>query len=355
MPVLNNTKVPKELESEVCKDYLSKKYDLRDLASKYKCSPANIVNICKRNNSYTIKPKTQKQLDRMNKCNENYFEDITTPEQAYLLGVIISDGHVGKNKTLVLRLNAKDIELLEKLNKYLESNFKIQVTDEFDKRTNKTYNLCMLMIYRDKLADDLLKLGIGNNKSVEVKLPKIKPNLIRDVLRGMVDGDGGWHVGENNRIAFRLTSSTIEILKEIQIILMEECNLPETKIVFDTGCYKLGYNSNDYVRKIFHYLYDNVEEGLFLTRKYNYIKTHLYNLENGIRTRNYGDEPVSQNQIENTKELTLTHNPIIESKRGRKPKLKLPELPDQPKPQSIKEFLKQQAELKKLQNESPTN
>lgn len=352
MPVLNNTKVPKELESEVCKDYLSKKYDLKDLASKYKCSSANIVNICKRNNSYTIKPKTQKQLDRMSKCNENYFEDITTPEQAYLLGVIISDGHVGKNKTLVLRLNAKDIELLEKLNKYLESNFKIQVTDEFDKRTNKTYNLCMLMIYRDKLADDLLKLGIGNNKSVEVKLPKIKPNLIRDVIRGMVDGDGGWHVGENNRIAFRLTSATIEILQEIQVILMKECELPETRILFDTGCYKLGYTSNEHVRKIFNYLYDDVKEGLYLSRKYNYVKTHFYNLENGIKTRNYGDEPVSQNQTNDDKKLLLMHEPVVQNKRGPKPKLKIPE---KPRLNPIKEFLKQQAELRKLQNETPTS
>ena len=289
MPNLNNTKIPKELELEVCNLYASGKYSFERLGIMYNCSGGNIRNICKRNNAYVPVSKGSK-----NKCNDNYFETIQFSHQAYLLGLISADGHLSKNKSLVIRLNLKDKELLEKVNFYLESDYKIQTNNEFDKRTNKTYDHCSLMIYRDKIADDLLKLGIGNNKSVDLKLPNIPKHLMRDYIRGMVCGDGNWFINEGNMIIWKLVSSTKSILEEIQIILMKELSLSETNIVFDTGCYRLIYCGNDTVRKIFDYLYKDVQDELYLKRKYNYARTHFYNLDNGIKSRNKHDAPVSR-------------------------------------------------------------
>lgn len=188
MPNLNNTKVPKELEKEICDLYISG-LSPRLIAPRYNCSSANIYNICERNN-ITRKRKLNGKLQT--ECNENYFNVIDSATKSWLLGLIVSDGHISKNNVLVMRLSSKDIELLEKINKYLGSTYKIQTHHEYDKRTEKTYDLCSLMIYRKQLAIDLKKLGVDNNKSKELKMPNIPKEFIRDFVRGLVCGDGGW-------------------------------------------------------------------------------------------------------------------------------------------------------------------
>lgn len=289
MPNLNNTKVPKELEKEICDLYVSG-LSPRLIAPRYNCSSANIYNICERNNvARKRKPNSKLQTE----CNENYFSVIDSAEKSWLAGLITSDGHISKNNVLVIRLSSKDIELLEKINKYLGSTYKIQTHNEFDKRTEKIYDLCSLMIYRKQLAIDLKKLGIDNNKSKELKMPNIPKEFIRDFVRGLVCGDGGWFISEDNHISFKLVSSTKDFLKEIQNILIKECNIRDKEIMFDTGCYKFAYQSED-ARKIFHYLYDNMTSDCYLSRKYNYAKTYFDNKDKGIKTRRYGDEPVSQ-------------------------------------------------------------
>lgn len=289
MPNLNNTKVPKELEKEICDLYVSG-LSLASIAPKYKCSTTNIRNICERNNVLRKKSKPRKQTVE---CDENYFSVIDSSERAWLLGLIVSDGHISKNNVLVIRLSSKDIELLEKANKYLKSTYKIQTHNDFDKRTEKTYDLCSLMIYRKQLATDLKKLGVDNNKSKELKMPNVPKEFIRDFVRGLVCGDGGWFISETNYISFKLVSSTKDFLKEIQNILIKECDLFDKEIIFDTGCYKFAYHSED-ARKIFHYLYDDMESDCYLSRKYNYAKTYFDNKDKGIKTRRYGQNPVSQ-------------------------------------------------------------
>lgn len=290
MPVLNKTKIPKEQEENVCNLYLSGLSSLQ-IANIYDCSSANICNICKR---YGISRGTRHPDKITTKCNENYFENIDTPDKAYFVGFIISDGHVGKNKEIKIRLNIKDIEILERFNKYLESDYKIQQTKEYDKRTDKFYELCALMIYRDKLADDLHKLGINNNKSEKLDLPNISNHLIKFMIRGICDGDGGFHINEKNTCNFKLRSSTKSVLEQVQSIFIKEAGLNKVSILFDSGCYALQYGGNINIRKIYNYLYDDLQHDLYLTRKYKYIKHHMDNLDFDIKSRYRDDKPISQ-------------------------------------------------------------
>ena len=56
--------------------------------------------------------------------NENYFSEIDTPEKAYFLGMIITDGCVHEN-VLSMSLQESDEYILEFLKKELKSNKKI--------------------------------------------------------------------------------------------------------------------------------------------------------------------------------------------------------------------------------------
>lgn len=333
MPNLNNTKVPKELEKEICDLYVSG-LSPRLIAPRYNCSSANIYNICERNNV----ARRKQGYKKLTECDENYFNVIDSATKAWLAGVIASDGHVSKNNVLVVRLSSKDIELLEKINKHLKSTYKIQTHNEYDKRTEKTYDLCSLMIYRKQLALDLKKLGIDNNKSKEFKMPDIPKEFIRDFIRGLVCGDGGFCINEGNDITFKLVSSTQNFSEEVQDILIKECDLNKTKIVFDTGCYKFSYSTNS-VRKIFHYLYDNVTEDCYLSRKYNYAKRYFDNKDHGIKSRNISDCPVNQYTFGTEDDYSET-KPKLEMKTRSisKPKPK-PEFKPEPKPRSQLDIL----------------
>ena len=86
---------------------------------------------------------------RSKSLNENYFNVIDTPNKAYVLGWIVSDGYVSKNK---LVFGLKDLEILEFIKKELDSNHKISESSVYDKRTKKTYKQYRLQICSKKIS-----------------------------------------------------------------------------------------------------------------------------------------------------------------------------------------------------------
>lgn len=401
------TILSKELEELLCLDYLEGELEGLQICSKHNVTPVRLYNTLRKNKiplrtkteksfkdtaidlytntnltkheiaakcetslhfinkileKYNIPDRewliSQKRQDNFIKCDETFFEKLDTKEKCWVAGVLLGDGYVTSGDrnwqhTIKIVLQEKDIEILEKIKELMKAEQPIYKCEQIIPKTGNIFYGVGLNICRKKIWEDLINLGIGNDKSSHCTMPKVTNDLIPHFLRGIVDSDGGFHITKNNSMMFSIACSVLSFLEEVEIILREQCDLPFQKVVFSSGCWHLRYSSNELVRKIFNYLYPD-ETGPFLTRKYNYAKNHFNNLDNGLRTRNIGAEPVSQFGNDFNKELT----PIAKSKPGPKPGWKLlkeqSEKPDQTKPQSIKEFLKQQAE-KKLQNETPTN
>jgi len=146
---------------------------------------------------------------RSKSLNENYFDNIDTPNKAYILGWIMSDGYVSKNK---LKFGLKDLEILEFIKSELDSGHKISEIFVYDKRTNKTYQQHTLQICSKKISESLNKLGIQQSKSFTVDLPKIDKILYPHLIRGLFDGDG--YVGEGKNSAGDLFPRFSLILSE---------------------------------------------------------------------------------------------------------------------------------------------
>lgn len=130
--------------------------------------------------------------------DENYFENITTPEQAYWLGWLHSDGNICKNK-IRLRIKEEDIEILELFNKSLNSNIPI-IIEKNDKGYGSKNNIANLTLNSIKMVKDLSKYGIIENKTETIDL-YIFDNieLTKAYIRGIFDGDGWCSFGENSR------------------------------------------------------------------------------------------------------------------------------------------------------------
>lgn len=122
-------------------------------------------------------------------CNYDYFSMIDTEEKAYWLGFIYADGNVNKaENTLTINLQAGDKKHLEKLNKCLEGNYSVKVTEDI--RGDKTYWNARLSVYSTKLVKDLINKGVVPNKTSVIAFPTIQNDLVRHFIRGYFDGDG---------------------------------------------------------------------------------------------------------------------------------------------------------------------
>jgi Mor family transcriptional regulator len=378
-------KISKDTELQICKDYQDLNISMGEIAEKYKCCTSSIDNIRNKYNipnrmlrlnknaelqicneysrnslelakKYNVNQKTILKVISENNIstkeydvNENFFDKLDNKESVYFAALISADGHLSKsNHCISLDLKSTDINILEKFKSALQSNHPIREFSRFDTRTNKTYSQCSLSINRRKLYEDLVKHGISNAKSLDLRIPvdSIPLQLVHYYFRGWSDGDAGWSIDKNNNLVYNLISSSYNYLLDLKTILEKECDLSDIKITDcrpKMNCFKLKYGGNVQTRKIFNYLYQGDLEPK-LDRKYNYVKTHFDNLDKGLRTRNPDDLPISQYNNENS--LHLLENKFIPKKQISS---------DQPKPQSIKDFLKQKAELRKLQNETPIN
>jgi hypothetical protein len=127
--------------------------------------------------------------------NEHFFADITTPEQAYILGFVAADGGIGNNNlTLYIGLHPKDRDILEKIRFHLGSNAPIKQT--FTKNNGQErYEMAVFYVSSMVLVKDLIALGITPRKSLTLEYPLLPKALERHYIRGLWDGDG--HIGHD--------------------------------------------------------------------------------------------------------------------------------------------------------------
>ena len=70
--------------------------------------------------------------------NIDYFKEINSPDKAYWLGYICADGCIKKSNNKV-SLVSKDLEVIEGFKEAIGAEHAITKSENFDKRTNKTY------------------------------------------------------------------------------------------------------------------------------------------------------------------------------------------------------------------------
>lgn len=342
---MRNTNISKEIELQICEDYQDVNISLDEIAKKYDTCTSSIDNIRNRYNipnrakpklecdvrlqicneynrnadelaiKYGVDRKTILRIIEYNnistkkyEVNENFFEKLDNKESLYFAGLLSADGHLDKDTyNISIVLKSTDIDILEKFKSALKSNHPIHEYSRFDDRTNKTYLQCVLRMHREKLYTDLVKHGISNTKSSDLRIPidSIPPHMMHYYLRGWSDGDAGWTIDKNNNMRYILISSSFDYLSDLKNILEKECDLPNNNIIDckpKMNCFKLIYAGNLQTRKIFDYLYQGDLEPK-LNRKYNYCKQHFHNFDNGIKSRNKNDPPLSQyvytNDLEN--------------------------------------------------------
>ena len=129
--------------------------------------------------------------------NHDFFVNINTEEQAYLLGFYVADGNVNeKRKTFRVCISEKDKEIVEMFRKFICPNARWHEYKpyEVNGRNNKIYlghTKIACDINSTKLVRSLVDLGYGYNKTyAHLRLPKLTDELMLHFIRGYFDGDG---------------------------------------------------------------------------------------------------------------------------------------------------------------------
>lgn len=125
--------------------------------------------------------ETRRTLVKRN-VNERFFER-WSPEMAYVLGVIVTDGCLSRNSITV---SQKEPELLLKIGALLGSDHPLA----FRPQRGKAGAVYTLTIYSQMMFRTLLDLGVTPRKSRTLLFPGVPLLYLRHFIRGCWDGDG---------------------------------------------------------------------------------------------------------------------------------------------------------------------
>lgn len=251
--------------------YLNERKSLGDIAKIYSVSRTAIYKKLKIHGiKQRSKSEARLEAQKQNKIpqqfydiNEDFF-GIWSREMAYILGLIITDGCISDTGVISLCINDK--ELLEKVKKVLQSEHKITPSKH-------QKGLYYFHFAREKLATDLAKLGVFPRKSLTVRFPDVPKEYMADFIRGVFDGDGSVILNrktKNSPLITRFFSGSNKFINGIEIKL-QEFGMPKRTLYQQktkNGLYHtIVYGHADSI-KLFNILYKNVQNRLFLERKY---------------------------------------------------------------------------------------
>lgn len=222
--------------------------------------------------------------------NNNFFKN-DSEQSFYVAGVVASDGCLIRDKgSYIIKLFLSgDLKFgsknwLQSILNIMQSNHPLSVyTSKISKNSGykKEHLKIGFKIYSKQLFNDLFRFNIHENKTYDYVIPEWmrSHSLRRHFIRGLVDGDGCFSV--NNKHLYFSLLGTEAAMKMCKTILEKDCNITLNSRIkhitkLNTNIVEIRCNSNDKVKKIHKYLYENSK--IYLLRKFNYIRIRKYDV-----------------------------------------------------------------------------
>lgn len=287
--------------------YIEENKSLREVGNSIGCSDKTVRGLLERYSTRTrnqsearllaIKKGKFKGLQSQD-IDESFFST-WTPEMAWILGLIFTDGYMQGND---VKLALIDIDVLEKV------KFHMKYSGDIKKRVNNKSSIYVINICREKIASDLRRLGVHQAKSFTILFPEMPDSMVRHFIRGCWDGDGGFSISKNKYSAhytsgskeFMITLANKlfqegvyrEKLKKSSILdreyrkyhLDQHIEIHNLKQSYADGKFPLHIhkrkNSEAYdirigspysLKNLYNYLYKSVDESIYMNRKFQKI------------------------------------------------------------------------------------
>lgn len=216
--------------------------------------------------------------------NENYFDEINTPNKSYFLGLLYADGcNFSPKQTVSIALEERDRHILESFRNELNYDKELEYLD-YSKKHDFGYNYknqYRLSIFSKHMSDELERKGVKHNKSLILEFPDfIADNLLRYFILGYFDGDGSFcpHYTKNGKFQPLITfTSTEKFCISLQNYLRVTLHIPCGNI-YDASCHNgitkvLSFSGTLQTKIFLDWLYQDAT--IYLYRKYKKYKDNF--------------------------------------------------------------------------------
>ena len=270
-------------------NYLINNHTLKETSEYFNISYYSLVKILTRYGYRKVAYKVKNITWRKNK-NINYFNVIDSHEKAYFLGFIYADGSISSNintnnKTFNFTLQLQDKYILDKLHNNMNLKTKIIIHK----------NSAKLHVYNQELYNDLINLGIKEDKShKDFLFPNIDEKYIPSFILGYFDGDGCISLKSNNNASVSITCNSEIFLLNMKKYLDKEnikCYIRKIKKI-KNYLYVLYVSGKENHIKFKNYIYK--DSNIFLIRKHNKFLTLWQNF---VQSQEIAEQ-VNQHQLE---------------------------------------------------------
>lgn len=218
--------------------------------------------------------------------NNNYFNSIETPNQAYWLGFIYADGWIsikkakagleGSHYEFAMELQRGDEYMLEELNNELGGKHIIkQIKKDFRIINNREVThteTSLLRVYSKEIVMGLMSNGIDLNKTKSDTFPIVSDDLFPDFLRGYIDGDGCIHMMNGRTLAVHITGANLKCFEYLQNVLSERYDISTKIYKEDIAGYQTKYRlycfRKDDAKRLLDMIYHD-KNSIKLKRKYD--------------------------------------------------------------------------------------
>lgn len=264
--VKNKNHLDASVVKQILTEYQETDQNMSDLSKKYGISISAIDYQLKKNN---ITQLTLSEARQQYTVDQSCLENIDTHYKAYFLGLFLADGCLASsNNTFGISLVEPDYNVLDNLRKIFNTNRPIAT---YPARYENDQNRCVFAITNKQLCNQMMKLGIGPQKSLTVQFPTcITDEFFYSFIAGVFDGDGC--ISHNtsqgrNRYSFEIAGSYafITALHE-KLRAITKFN-PRIKPHGKIAVLRLGKEIEVY--KFMKLLYANLDPKNCVQRKYN--------------------------------------------------------------------------------------
>ena len=266
-------KYTEEIKQKIVNEYVNTidyNKSVKELSKKYEIGIKSISNWIKEA-GYEIYNSSHHTY-----INETIFDVIDTEEKAYWLGFIYADGCIySKEKRFELELAIKDYGHLLKFAKFLESRKTNPIKLHNNVKNGKLLKQCRIQFRSEHVWKALNDKGCVPNKTLILKFPDTSifadKKLIRDFMRGYIDGDGCLYLYKRKKSYPCLQClGTKEFL--LEFIQQLPISYKNTKKINHPPKYKNTWSLHIWKEAIqcLHFLYK--DSSIYLDRKYQKYK-----------------------------------------------------------------------------------
>lgn len=214
--------------------------------------------------------------------NERYFQNIDTPQKAYMLGLLLSDGTIRKNNSISLSQCLENIDIINFFAEELKFNGYYLLNSKVIKGVKKYYPC--INFSSKKMTSDLKNFGIIPSKTWTLRIPKV--DYMSYMILGIFDGDGCIHYknGKKNTV-FQLSGTKNSMLDLYTYFIEIGIEVKYRKHNAKGNCYIIYCYKKKEIKKIYDLFYQNPNIGL--KRKKSIFENIIndYDLDESSETR----------------------------------------------------------------------